>query len=57
MVLTPPDVFSQTLLAVPMWLLFETGVFFGGLVKKRDAQQRTAIEPESEVQPNAPPHP
>lgn len=28
MLLTPPDVFSQTLLAVPMWLLFEIGVFF-----------------------------
>jgi sec-independent protein translocase protein TatC len=27
MVLTPPDVISQTLLAVPMWLLFEVGVF------------------------------
>jgi sec-independent protein translocase protein TatC len=28
MLLTPPDVFSQTLLAVPMYLLFEIGVFF-----------------------------
>lgn len=27
MLLTPPDVISQTLLAVPMWLLFETGLF------------------------------
>ncbi|MEH0833474.1 Sec-independent protein translocase subunit TatC [Pectobacterium cacticida] len=27
MLLTPPDVFSQTLLAVPMYLLFEIGVF------------------------------
>ena len=27
MFLTPPDVFSQTFLAVPMWLLFEAGVF------------------------------
>lgn len=27
MFLTPPDVFSQTLLAVPMYLLFEIGVF------------------------------
>lgn len=27
MLLTPPDVFSQTLLAVPMWLLFEAGVW------------------------------
>ena len=27
MLLTPPDIISQTLLAVPMWLLFEIGVF------------------------------
>jgi len=25
-VLTPPDVISQFLLAVPMWLLYEAGV-------------------------------
>lgn len=31
MLLTPPDIFSQAMLAVPMWLLFETGVFFGRL--------------------------
>jgi sec-independent protein translocase protein TatC len=29
MLLTPPDIISQTLLAVPMWLLFEIGVFMG----------------------------
>lgn len=28
MLLAPPDVLSQTLLAVPLWLLFEVGVFF-----------------------------
>ncbi len=28
MVLTPPDVLSQILLAVPMWMLYEIGVFF-----------------------------
>ena len=28
MLLTPPDVFSQTLLAIPMYCLFEGGVFF-----------------------------
>jgi len=27
MFLTPPDVFSQTLLAVPMWMLFEAGIY------------------------------
>jgi sec-independent protein translocase protein TatC len=26
MLLTPPDVISQTLLALPMWLLFEIGI-------------------------------
>lgn len=36
MVLTPPDVFSQAMLAIPMWGLFELGVFFGRfLVRKK----------------------
>lgn len=39
MLLTPPDIFSQVLLAVPMWLLFESGIFFGRLVvKKTDSE-------------------
>ena len=37
MILTPPDVFSQTMLAVPMWLLFEVGLLFGGLVRRPTA--------------------
>jgi len=38
MVLTPPDIISQTLLAVPMWLLFEVGLFFSGwFMSKREA--------------------
>ena len=28
MLLTPPDVISQTLLALPMWVLFEAGLIF-----------------------------
>jgi sec-independent protein translocase protein TatC len=36
MLLTPPDIFSQSLLAGPMWLLFEVGVLFGKLVAKRE---------------------
>ncbi|MDG9925885.1 MULTISPECIES: twin-arginine translocase subunit TatC [unclassified Pseudomonas] len=50
MILTPPDIFSQTLLAVPMWLLFEVGLFFGGLVRKRSDHD----EVESDDQPPAP---
>jgi sec-independent protein translocase protein TatC len=34
MLLTPPDVISQSLLAVPMWLLFELGVFFGRFITR-----------------------
>ena len=32
MVLTPPDVISQTLLALPMWILFEVGIFFARIL-------------------------
>ena len=39
MLLTPPDIISQTLLAVPMWLLFEVGIFFGRLVRSRKQEE------------------
>jgi sec-independent protein translocase protein TatC len=40
MVLTPPDAISQTLLAVPMWLLFEVGLLFSRFfVPKADAEK------------------
>lgn len=54
MVLTPPDVFSQTLLAVPMWLLFEAGVICGSMVNKREAAFRGDADedrPERDQQP------
>ena len=34
-VLTPPDVVSQTLLAVPIWLLFELGLVFSRFFTRR----------------------
>lgn len=51
MILTPPDIFSQTLLAVPMWLLFEIGVLCGGLIRRRSDAQAAD---ESEGQPPVP---
>ena len=36
MLLTPPDMISQTLLALPMWLLFELGVLFSKLYVKNE---------------------
>ncbi|MBB3183821.1 sec-independent protein translocase protein TatC [Halomonas fontilapidosi] len=35
MLLTPPDVVSQSLLAVPMYLLYEIGLLFGRLVRRK----------------------
>lgn len=35
MLLTPPDVVSQTLLAIPMWLLYELGIFFSRFFQRR----------------------
>jgi len=34
MILTPPDVISQTLLALPMWLLFEIGIVMSRILVK-----------------------
>lgn len=36
-VLTPPDVLSQTMLALPMWLLFEAGLLIARLTGRRTA--------------------
>jgi sec-independent protein translocase protein TatC len=38
MLLTPPDVISQMLLALPMWALFEMGVLFSLLVEKNRSE-------------------
>lgn len=38
MFLTPPDIFSQTLLAIPMYLLFEVGVFFARFYQPKDEE-------------------
>ena len=38
MLLTPPDIISQALLAVPMWLLFEAGVYFGRYIRRDESE-------------------
>lgn len=43
MFLTPPDAISQTLLAVPMWLLFEIGLLFARMVAKTPATDAQTI--------------
>ena len=36
MLLTPPDMISQTLLALPVWVLFELGLVFAKIYARRD---------------------
>ena len=40
MLLTPPDVFSQTLLAIPMWALWEIGLFFARFYVKEESEEK-----------------
>jgi len=55
MLLTPPDVISQTLLAIPMWLLFEVGVIIGSVYSRKkpnepdmsESQDTADTKPES----------
>lgn len=44
MLVTPPDVVSQTILAVPMWLLFELGLLFSRFIPKRTEAESDAAE-------------
>ncbi|MCE2437259.1 MAG: twin-arginine translocase subunit TatC [Pseudomonadales bacterium] len=39
MLLTPPDVISQLLLAVPCWVLYEVGILFSKLAKERPEEE------------------
>jgi len=49
MFLTPPDIISQTLLALPMWILFELGIVFSRLYVKKDDDATTDDEEPAET--------
>ena len=42
MLLTPADPFTQSMLAIPMWFLFEVGIIAGRMIRKRQAEQEKA---------------
>lgn len=44
MLMTPPDVISQSLLAIPMWLLYEIGILFGRIVRRRQIRKEQEDE-------------
>jgi sec-independent protein translocase protein TatC len=38
---TPPDVVSQITLAIPLYLLFELGIFLSWLAERKKSRQKT----------------
>ena len=50
MMLTPPDPFTQSMLALPMWLLFEVGIFFGRFIKKKQKLKEQEAEKENDAE-------
>ena len=56
MFLTPPDVLSQTLLAVPMCILYELGIWLGRFYQPKpdeDDLADSAAEPAAEIEHKA----
>ncbi len=49
MFLTPPDVFSQTMLAIPVWILFEIGLYFSKITARK--KKKKEEEDEAELDP------
>ena len=43
MLLTPPDLFSQTMLAIPVWILFEAGLYVSKMIKPRESEDPSDI--------------
>ena len=48
MLLTPPDPFTQSMLAIPMWALFELGIVAGKMIRKRQQEEAQAEQKEQE---------
>lgn len=49
MLLTPPDIYSQTFLAIPIWLLYELGIMFSVFLKKQPEQSDAAEQDPPEM--------
>jgi sec-independent protein translocase protein TatC len=47
-IFTPPDVVSQLLLAIPLWILFELGLLVSGWMEKPEGDE----QPQSDSPPN-----
>jgi sec-independent protein translocase protein TatC len=55
MLLTPPDIISQVLIAIPMWLLFEAGLIFAPMFKRKETtNDDSPTEPSTDRQNDEP---
>jgi sec-independent protein translocase protein TatC len=52
-IFTPPDVLSQFMLAVPMWLLYELGILLAQLIGKSARVDASAQPPLDDAAMNA----
>jgi len=52
-IFTPPDVISQIMLAIPMWLLYELGIVMAGILRKVKPAPALQQAPEDATQPSA----
>ena len=48
MLLTPPDIISQTMLAIPMLILFEGGLFAARFYRPKDDEEPEAVNDDNE---------
>ncbi len=51
-IITPPDVFSQTLVAIPLLILYEISIFISARVMKQKDRDREAFMKDDEPQAN-----
>ena len=49
MLLTPPDIFSQTMLAIPVWILFELGLYFSRVTRKKENTNEYKTPSDGEI--------
>ncbi|MDQ1314461.1 MAG: sec-independent protein translocase protein TatC [Pseudomonadota bacterium] len=52
-IFTPPDVISQFMLAVPMWILYEIGIIVASMITKPKPEAETDYTPMSEADMDA----
>ena len=51
MLLTPPDIISQTLLALPMWVLFELGLWSSRyFLKQREEEEEDELDSDEAME-------